>query len=71
MQTTSPHPHLNYHTWKDLGGPLGLVLDGAFFVFVLISASFMLLFCSVLLGLDYALAPLLALGSRIPASHHA
>jgi len=68
MQTTSHHP-LHYHTWKDIGGPVGLILDGTFFVFVLISAFFMLIFCSVLLVLDYLLSPILALGSKIQTRH--
>jgi len=52
-----------------MGGPIGLILDGAFFVFVLISASFMLVFCTILLGLDHLLAPVLSLGSRIRTRH--
>jgi hypothetical protein len=71
MQTTSHHPKLHYHTWKDIGGPIGLLLDGAFFVFVLISAGLMLAFCSVLLGLNYLVSPILALGSRIHPHHAA
>jgi len=69
MQTTTLHHPLHYHTWKDIGGPIGLILDGAFFVFVLISAFFMLVFCSVLLVLDYLLTPILTLGSRIQTRH--
>ena len=65
MQTSSHHPHLHYHTWRDIGGPIGLVLDAAFFVFVLVSASVMLVFCTALLGLNYLFTPFLALTSRI------
>jgi hypothetical protein len=67
MQTSSHHLH--YHTWKDVGGPIGLILDGAFFVFVLISASLMLIFCTALLGLDYLFSPILTLASRIRTGH--
>jgi hypothetical protein len=67
-----PHyPALRYHTWKDIGGPIGLILDSAFFVFVLMSAFLMLIFCSALLGLNYLLAPILALVSRIQTWHAA
>lgn len=69
MKIFSHTPARSYHTWKDIGGPIGLILDGAFFVFVLISASFMLVFCTILLCLDYVLSPVLTLGSRIQTRH--
>jgi len=69
MQTTSHYPHLHYHTWRDIGGPIGLLFDGIFFVFVLVSASLMLVFCTALLGLNYLFSPIVSLGSRMHHSH--
>jgi hypothetical protein len=55
---------LRYHTWKDIGGPVGLLLDGLFFIFVLVSAACMLAFCFLILVLDYMFSPIVALMSR-------
>ncbi len=68
--TTHPH-NLRYHTWRDVGGFFGLVLDGAFCAFVMFAAFLMLAFCSVLLVLDYLVSPLLMLSSRFKKTHAA
>ena len=62
-----PHRRLKYHTWRDIGGLFGLLLDGLFCAFVLISAFFMLALCAVLLVVDYLVSPVLAAISRIKA----
>jgi quinol-cytochrome oxidoreductase complex cytochrome b subunit len=71
MKTNSHSPKLHYHTWKDLGGPIGFILDFAFFGFVLVAAFFMMVFCSVLLLLDYLSSPILAFMSRLQTRHAA
>jgi hypothetical protein len=57
--------HLRAHTWKDIGGLGGLLLNLAFFVFLLIVSFFVSLFLLsvgvVALVLDYVVYPLLAL----------
>jgi hypothetical protein len=55
------YPTLHYHTWKDLGGPIGLVLDSVFLVGVLIAASFMILLGVALVALEYLATPFVSL----------
>ena len=66
MKLLSGHPKLHYHTWRDIGGLLGLILDIAFFGFVMIAALFVLILGVALLFFDYLTAPILAIISRIP-----
>jgi hypothetical protein len=66
---TSSQQWLGYHTWRDIGGLIGLVLDLGFCAFVVIAAFFMIAFCTLLVVLDYLMSPILALMSRFPARH--
>lgn len=54
---------LRAHTWKDIGGISGLVLDAVFFVFLFIVSAFMLLAGFIALILDYVFSPLLSMMS--------
>jgi hypothetical protein len=49
------------HNWKDIGGIVGLVLDLVFLLFVLVSASAMILIGFIALILDYLTYPFLGL----------
>jgi hypothetical protein len=53
--------HLRTHTWKDIGGIGGLLLDGVFFVFLLIVSAIVLAIGAIAVALDYLFSPLLAL----------
>jgi hypothetical protein len=55
--------HLRAHLWKDIGGIGGLLLDWAFFVFLLIVSAIVLVVGSIIVVLDYLFSPLLALMS--------
>jgi hypothetical protein len=55
--------HLRAHIWKDIGGIGGLLLDGAFFVFLLIVSAIVLLMGGIVVVLDYLFSPVLALMS--------
>lgn len=59
MKTTYTFDEYGYHTWRDMGGFLGLLLDGLFCVFVIITAFFMMVLATVVLGLDYLVSPVL------------
>jgi len=65
--TTHPHP-LHYHTWKDIGGPLGLLLDGAFCAFVILAALSMIVFAFFILVLDYIAVPVITFLGKIRSS---
>ena len=56
--------HLRAHTWKDIGGLGGLLLDGAFFVFLLVVSALVVLAGALAVVLDYLVSPVLALISR-------
>lgn len=58
MKTNS---HLHYHTWKDVGGVLGLAMDAVYCLIVLIAAVFSILVGTILVGVTYVLAPLRAI----------
>lgn len=64
MKTCSHYQKLHYHTWRDIGGPIGFVLDVGFCGFVLVTASLMIVLCTVLVFLDYLASPVLTLASR-------
>ena len=64
MNSTSSHP-ANYHTWKDIGGPIGLLFDGIFCTFVIVAAMAMIVFAYLILVVDYAAAPVLCLLSKL------
>ncbi len=53
--------HLRAHTWKDVGGIGGLLIDGAFFVFLLVMSAVVLVAGSIFVVLDYLFSPLLGL----------
>ena len=53
------------HTWKDIGGLRGLILDAVFFVFVLLAAGLTIVLGFIFLLLDYAAWPFLALLSHL------
>jgi len=55
--------HLRAHTWKDIGGFGGFLLDVAFFVFLLIMSAIVLLVVAIVLALDYLFRPVLSLMS--------
>jgi len=49
------------HTWKDIGGIPGLLVDGVFFLFLLMAAAFMVLLGLGALLLDYLINPFISL----------
>lgn len=62
---TSPHfSESSYHTWRDIGGPIGLLLDICFFCFVVVGAMLMIVVSTVLVVVDYLVKPILDLMSR-------
>ncbi len=63
MQTTHVSEY-SYHTWRDIGGAIGLVLDGIFCAFVLAAAMFVLIVGTGFLTLYYMARPILNLMSR-------
>lgn len=58
------------HTWKDIGGFFGLILDGAFFVMITVAGLFMILLATILVLLDYLVRPFLALMSLFHRKAH-
>jgi len=52
------------HTWRDIGGLFGLILNGAFFCFIVVVGALWLLFVTILLGLDVLCSKALGLVSR-------
>jgi hypothetical protein len=55
--------HLRAHTWRDIGGMGGLLLDWAFFVFLFFTSAIVLVLGMVVVVLDYVFSPALALVS--------
>jgi hypothetical protein len=55
--------HLRAHTWKDIGGFGGLLLDAAFFVFLLVMSAIVLVVGAILIAFDYLFRPVLTLMS--------
>jgi hypothetical protein len=66
MNSTTHHP-LHDHTWRDIGGPIGMLLDGVFCAFIIVSALGMVLLASFVLLVDHLTAPILALASKARA----
>jgi len=64
MNPSTSHP-VRYHTWKDIGGPIGLLFDGIFCAFVIVSALAMIVFAYLILVIDYAAAPVLYAVSKL------
>jgi hypothetical protein len=64
MKNLTHAPKWGYHTWKDLGGPLGLLIDGIFLAFVVIAAFFMIVLSCIVVSLDYLFAPVLNFVTR-------
>ena len=64
MNSITHHP-IHYHTWKDIGGPIGILLEGVFCAFVIVSAVGMVVLATFILILDYLAAPFLALVSKL------
>jgi len=60
--------HIRTHTWKDIGGVPGLILDAGFFLFVLLGACAMILVGVIALLLDYLAHPFLALLRLFPTN---
>ncbi len=58
--------HLRSHTWKDIGGLGGLLLDAAFFIFLLIISAVMLLVGIVAVVLDYLIRSCLSPAESVP-----
>ncbi len=58
MKTMSSFDEYSYHTWRDVGGFFGLIMDGAFCVFVVIAALAMMVLATIILGLDHLASPL-------------
>jgi len=56
MNTITYDP-LHYHTWRDIGGPIGLLLDGVFCSFVVLAALGMMIFALLILLADHVLSP--------------
>ena len=59
---------LRAHTWKDIGGICGLLLNTAVFAFLLVISGFVVLFGTIIVILSYLCHPLLDLLSLCPAS---
>jgi len=55
----------HFYTRKDVGGPVGLLLDTAFFSFLICVALAMMAFGILILIVNHLVAPLLALVSKI------
>jgi hypothetical protein len=71
MKTTYSFDELGYHTWKDVGGFFGLVLDGTFCAFVIVAALFMMALATILLAVDYLASTVLKLISRAQGDERA
>jgi hypothetical protein len=61
--------HIRAHTWKDIGGITGLLLDLGFLAFLLIASAFILLAGFVIVVVDYAASPFIALLSLSRRGH--
>jgi hypothetical protein len=56
--------HLRAHTWKDIGGIGGLLLDAAFFVFLVVMSVIMMFVGLIAVVFAYLAYPVFALLSR-------
>jgi hypothetical protein len=65
MINTITHDPLLHHTWRDIGGPMGLLLDCAFCSFVILAALGMMVFVLLILFVDYAGSSVRALMSKL------
>jgi hypothetical protein len=54
---TITHDPLLHHTWRDIGGPIGLLLDCAFCLFVILAALGLMIFTFLILLADYVISP--------------
>ena len=61
--------HIRAHTWIDIGGIGGLLLDGVFFIFLLLVSVIVLAIGAVAVALDYLFSPVLALMSLSRPTH--
>jgi hypothetical protein len=64
MNTITCDPYL---IWKDVDGPMGLLLDGAFCSFVILAALSMLPFALLILLADHAVSPVESFLSKLLA----
>jgi hypothetical protein len=64
MKTITCDP-LHDHTWRDIDGPLGLLLDGAFCSFIIVAALGMMPFALLILLADYVISPVWACLSKL------
>ncbi|HEV3272779.1 MAG TPA: hypothetical protein VGZ93_11415 [Candidatus Methylacidiphilales bacterium] len=62
---TITHDPLLHHTWKDIGGPMGLLLDCVFCSFVILAALGMMVCVLLILLADYAVSPVRAFMSKL------
>ncbi len=65
MKTTSHFSESSYHTWRDIGGPVGLFLDLFMFILIIAAAFFMMIVGTGLLLADHVASPVLAFFSRL------
>lgn len=56
MKTITCDP-LHDHTWRDVDGPIGFLLDGAFCSFVIVAALGMMPFALLILLTDHVVSP--------------
>ena len=63
MNTITCDPYL---IWKDVDGPIGLLLDGAFCSFVILAALGMMPFALLILLADHAVSPVESFFSKLP-----
>ena len=68
MNTITCDPYL---IWKDVDGPIGLLLDGAFCSFVILAALGMMPFALLILLADYVVSPVGSFLSKLPAPRRA
>ena len=64
MKTTSHFSESSYHTWRDIGGPVGLFLDLFMFGFIIVAAFFMMIVGTGLLLVDHVASPVLTMFAR-------
>ena len=59
---------LHKHLWRDIGGPVGLLLDGAFCLVIILAALGMMIFGLLILFADYVVSPAWALLCKLRPS---
>ena len=64
MKTSSHFSESSYHTWRDIGGPVGLFLDLLMFGLIIVAAFIMMIIGTGLLLVDHVASPALSLFTR-------